>query len=236
MRKGLFRLVIAILISLLGITVSFCYAWFTTIEKSQIEGLSFQLIDDIEGNVEIIEGEGDSSKGIFYFGSRLKYKIRMLRDVVNLKVTGETIFPTYGEFKAHFEEHEDLLLGTYNKCFKDGDNVYQYAYDIEKDEDINKIDFLFNFLINNDIFNAIDIYVENQKLIYHSSDDKSYFTLPNPETVFNKDAEYSLSIALGENDFCPTYQKQNESFYYLTNSLNCFLLSRINLSFESQIV
>lgn len=236
MKKGLFRLVIAIVISLLGITVSFCYAWFTTLEKSKVDGLTFQLIEDIEGNVEIDAEEGDASKGVLYFGTRLNYKIRMLRDIKNLRIIGQSTIPTYGEFRAYFEGRENLLLGTYYKCFKDGDSVSKYVYDIQKDESVDKIEFLFNFLINNDVFNAINIYLEDQLLNYYFDGTTSYYSLNDPDLVFNKDVEYSLSVSIGEGDFSPTYQKEDELYYYLTNSLNCFLLSSFNLSFDSTII
>ncbi len=234
--KSLLSLVFA-----LFLCVSVGYAWFVINKEATVSNVTMSVIEEENGVIVFDEtSSGNEENTVLIPKKRTAYDMKAKSAITNLIINIDQINPTKAEFDTYFTNasRNDLLLGDYYlKYYSNNEVVASYNYDVTNKTTLEKSTFLYQFLLNNHISNFLSIQIqfdgseEIQDLTY---DSESH----NFSIAANLDAEdtFRLFITLGNDNNLVLQDNtlsNNLDANYECSNLNCYLLSKIKISFST---
>lgn len=230
--KSLLSLVFA-----LFLCIGVGYAWFTINSTSEVENIALSVLAEEEGYIEFDEfGTSDNSNQILP-NQTATYDLVCKNNISSLVISVTQDNPSKTDFDRFFvQNHPSLLNCDYLiNYLNNEDLVASYKYDISNKTNIEKSDFLYSFTTSNAISRFINMQVKLEgdedlyDFVYNKNNNT--FTL-NTNLVEDQKFKLILTFGNGENpEVEASNQSENLSCTYVCENYNCFLLSKIKMSF-----
>jgi hypothetical protein len=234
----LFKSLISLVFALF-LCVGAGYAWFTINNEANVNSISLTIVGDEGGLIEFDETGGSDNSSRLIPNKAAAYDMISVADLTNIVISVTQTIPTKTQFDNYFlsSSNINLLDCEYNlNYYHENEKVQSYKYDITNKQSSEKSDFLYTFTTNNEIssFMSMQIEVDGDDTIYDLTYDETSrsFSIAHP---INEEQKFRVLITFG-NDKYPEVSddtlSNNLGVRYECCNYNCFLLNKINVSFE----